>query len=318
MNFSSNSNGYYKRKNAKKRVYIIISVLIMILAAATVIFYCESAKVPTGTGVQATPTPDVVTSADLTEPTASPEVTITPVPTASPDIAQEVSTGEQAIVSTPEPTFQPDLLKVVRNKDGVKTAYLTFDDGPTKSITPKVLDVLRRYNVKATFFMVGTLIESNPDMARRVYEEGHLLANHSYAHEYKELYATSEAFIAEIQKTEQLIKNITCEDEVFRLFRYPGGSYNAGTWGENKQIYKNVLADMGYYYCDWNSLNGDAEGGEKTPEELVAEVVKSSEGKEDIVILMHDAATKKNTVESLPAVIEYLMSQGYTFARLDA
>jgi len=315
VNFSNNTSGYYGRRR-KKQICVIVSAVILILAAVGVIIYCESCRpVPADSLEMATPAPTM--AADLTEPVA------TVVPTQMPGDVQTSAGFEGGYTAevTPEPTpevFEADLLKVVRNGDGVKTAYLTFDDGPTKSITPQILDVLRRYNVKATFFMLGTLIESNPDMARRVYEEGHLLANHSYAHDYSDLYATSEGFISEVQKTEQLIKNITGEEEIFRLFRYPGGSYNAGYWGENKQIYKQVLADMGYYYCDWNCLNGDAERLDVTAPELVEKVKSSSAGKEDIVILMHDAATKQNTVDSLGEIIEYLMSCGYTFARLDA
>jgi len=82
------------------------------------------------------------------------------------------------------PEKHTDMLLDLDNSDGVKTAYLTFDDGPNNSVTVQVLDVLRRYNIKATFFMVGTLIEKNPQVARRIYDEGHCLANHSYSHNY--------------------------------------------------------------------------------------------------------------------------------------
>lgn len=306
MYYTNNSGSYYKKRKNKNVLRIVIAVTAVALIAGGIFAWSRySGKSDsTATLVQATPSPAPVTAVDLTEPSASP---------ASP--ADAVVTGAAEV--TPMPTFQPDLLKDVRNKDGVKTAYLTFDDGPTNSITPKILDTLRRYNIKATFFQVGTLIESNPDMARRVYEEGHLLANHSYAHNYSELYATKDSFISEIQKTEALIKGVTGEDEIFKLFRYPGGSYNAGTWGANKQIYKNVLAEMGYKYCDWNSLNGDAEGGKKTAPQLVEGVKNSSADKEDIVVLMHDAAAKKTTAEALPEIIEYLLSQGYEFKRLD-
>lgn len=293
----SNFNNYRQKKKIRKIIPAIIIVVIIAVVIALIVksYSAKQASVE----VTETPSPTVQTAADLTTPTAvptdaeaAPEVT----PTAAPDA---------------------DLLKSVRKSDGVKTAYLTFDDGPTKSITPQVLDILRRYNVKATFFEVGSLIESNPDMARRVYEEGHLLANHSYAHNYKDLYATPEAFMAEIEKTYALIQQITCDENYFKLFRFPGGSYNAGTWGAKKQEYKTLLRDNGFYYCDWNALNGDAEGGKKTADQLVQGVITSSKDKEDVVILMHDAATKQTTVDALPKVIEYLMSQGYEFRRLD-
>lgn len=234
-------------------------------------------------------------------------------PSASPTISPEVA---NSVVFPQEPEKPTDVLEGLRMDDGQKIAYLTFDDGPTLTITPQILDILRRYNVKATFFQVGSLIEANPDMARRVHSEGHLLANHSYTHNYSKVYATEEAFMTEVDQTQQLIEDITGNAEYPRIFRFPGGSYDAGTWGENKQKYKETLATKDFRFCDWNALNGDAEGGSKTAEQLL-ERVKKTATKEDVVILMHDAATKKTTVEALPGIIEYLMSQGYTFKRLD-
>lgn len=307
MFYGNNSNRYYARKNSAKKVRVIISVLVIVILTAAVVTYCEFNKHGTDASVSAVPSATPTTAVDLTEPTAESSDFSTPVP--------QVPTS--ADFQEPAPSFEPDLLKKVRNKDGIKTAYLTFDDGPTKSVTPKILDTLRRYNIKATFFEVGSLIESNPDMARRVYEEGHLIANHSYAHNYSALYAQQEDFISEVTKTEQLIKNITCEENIFKLFRYPGGSYDAGTWGHKKQLYKQVLADMGYYYCDWNALNADAEGGVKTAAQLVESVKQTTQGKEDVVILMHDAAAKKETAAALADIVEYLISQGYEFKRLD-
>lgn len=199
-----------------------------------------------------------------------------------------------------------------------KVCYLTFDDGPNNSITPQVLDVLRRYDVKATFFMVGTLIESNSDMARRVYEEGHLLANHSYSHNYKNIYASTESFMTEIEKTEDLIKDVLdSEDEYFPLVRFPGGSYNAGSYKEVKQTIKERLNEESFYYCDWNSLNGDAEGAKKDADGLFEYFKKNTNTEKTAVVLMHDTVTKQATVDCLPRLIEYMRSKGYVFLRLD-
>ena len=215
------------------------------------------------------------------------------------------------------PETVTDLLTAINKPDGVKTCYLTFDDGPTNSITPRILDTLRRYNVKATFFTVGSLLEANPDMARREYEEGHFLANHSYAHNYSNLYADETAFMNEINQTFTLIKGIVGKENYPKIFRFPGGGYNAGKYGEAKQRYKEVLKNNEIRYCDWNALNGDAEGGTPSAEQLVERVKKTTNGKEDVVILMHDAATKATTADALPQVIEYLMGEGYSFKTLD-
>ena len=103
------------------------------------------------------------------------------------------------------PDVTADLLVAINKPDGFKTCYLTFDDGPTKSVTTRVLDILREYDAKATFFTVGTLLEANPDTARRIYEEGHFIANHSYSHDYSDIYASNDSFMNEINKTSELI-----------------------------------------------------------------------------------------------------------------
>ncbi len=225
-------------------------------------------------------------------------------------------TAEKAY-NIPAASEENDLLKIATSVEDAeqKVCYLTFDDGPTEEVTPQVLDVLKKYNIKATFFMLGKMLNVNRELGKRVYDEGHLLANHSYFHVYEDLYATSDGFIAEIEKTQQLIKDVTGE-EPFKLIRFPGGGHNAGSYGEQKQEYKNVLKEKGYYFADWNCLNGDAEAALRSPEQLLQRVKETAVGK-NIIVLMHDAATKTTTPEALGSIIEYLKGQGYKFKRLD-
>ena len=214
-------------------------------------------------------------------------------------------TGETETVSQdiPEPTPRPtpeippassqnDLMQIAKDAQGreEKACYLTFDDGPTE-VTNRVLDVLKEHNVKATFFMLGRMIEANPGIAKRVYDEGHLLANHTYSHTYKDLYATPESFMGEVEKTTDLIRNITGE-EPFKLIRFPGGGQNVGNYGEQKQQYKLLLREKGYYFADWNALNGDAEvSGTRTPDQLLSRI-RETATQPNIVVLMHDAKAK--------------------------
>lgn len=199
-----------------------------------------------------------------------------------------------------------------------KHVYLTFDDGPNDSITPQILDVLRRYNVKATFFMVGKYIEKTPYMCTRVIEEGHLAAPHSYTHDYATVYASEENFRDEVEKTYQLIvANTPGNVEPFKIFRFPGGSFDTDRYGSVKGTYKNALADMGYYYCDWNSLTGDAEGAAKDAQGLINYFDSTRPNVNNLIILMHDTVNKQSTVDALPTLIEKLISEGYTFSRLD-
>lgn len=223
-----------------------------------------------------------------------------------------------SLVLYPQPAEKTtDILASLPKEDGIKTAYLTFDDGPTTSVTPAILDILRRYDIKATFFMVGSLIEKNPGVAYRVYSEGHTLANHSYRHNYSYLYENEENFMSEINTTYSLICDITGDKNYPKIFRFPGGGYNAGSHGAAKQVYKETLAREGFRYCDWNCLNGDAEYKSPTVDTLLNRIKSSSKGKEDLVILMHDAAAKKINIQALPVIIDYLLSEGYTFSTLD-
>ena len=319
-----------RKKQMMRRRMIFFSVIILIVIIVSIVF---AVKHNSSQENGPAPAPPTITAAppasDAPQTSGEPEGSDNPQDSGAPQSPKPSATAEPApsptvdpalasqVVFPPKPEKPADILKGLNMDDGEKVAYLTFDDGPTLTVTPKILDTLRRYNVKATFFQVGSLIEENLDMARRVYDEGHLLANHSYAHNYSKLYATEDAFITEVEKTNQLIQKVSGNENYPKVFRFPGGGYNAGTWGANKQKYKEVLADKGVRYCDWNALNGDAEGGgNKTAAQLV-ERVKNTAKKEDIVILMHDAAAKKTTAEALPAVIEYLISQGYSFKRLD-
>ena len=179
--------------------------------------------------------------------------------------------------------------------------------------------MLRRYNVKATFFEVGSLIQANPDMARRVYEEGHLIANHSNGHNYAKLYVSTDTFMNEVNECYEAIKDVTGEAEPFKLVRFPGGSYNsdADSYSPVKQQCKQTLAEYGFYYCDWNALTGDAEGRTKNAQQLLDYMIDNMYEDDNVVVLMHDAATKQATVDALPLVIQYFIDNGYTFHRLD-
>jgi peptidoglycan/xylan/chitin deacetylase (PgdA/CDA1 family) len=203
-------------------------------------------------------------------------------------------------------------------KDGVKNAYLTFDDGPTKKITPQVLDILKSYNIKASFFVMGDMVDKSPELLKRAYEDGHAICIHSYSHDYKKLYNSQDFFKADLELSVNTLKKYLGEDFSTRVYRFPGGSS-----GKDKEIYRQLLKDAGYHSLDWNALNGDAEtikkNGEKTTrnaEELVARLKESiiqTGNPEDIVVLMHDASSKQATADSLPEVIEYLKSQGFNF-----
>ena len=286
-----------KRIRAAILLVALIAVIVLIVLAVNAISGDKSEPVSGG-------------ETDVIEATAAPDSSAAPAePTPLP--------ANTASLNIPPASEENDLIQIIADANQTKRCYLTFDDGPTENITPQILDILRRYNIKGTFFEVGSMIEANPDMARRVYEEGHLIANHSSGHNYDKVYASTDAFITEVNDCFNIIKGVMDGEEPFPLFRFPGGSYNAGDHAEIKQDCKQVLAQNGIYYCDWNCLNGDAEGRAKNGQELYEYFVNTSEGYNNLIVLMHDAATKQETVNGLPLMIDYLIEQGYTFHRLD-
>lgn len=208
------------------------------------------------------------------------------------------------------PKYRAEYVQAYRGYEGEKTAYLTFDDGPTANITPQILDVLKEKDVKASFFVLGSMVEKNPEMAKRIAREGHILANHSYSHVYQNIYASVQNLLEEIQKTEEIIVNTVGEESYTRVFRFPGGSF------EKKAEMKEALLEIDYVYVDWNALNGDAEGHDISVQKQLENLKNTTEGKNSAVILMHDAPGKQTTAEALPQLIDYLKEMGYTFRTL--
>lgn len=204
--------------------------------------------------------------------------------------------------------------------DGKKVVYLTFDDGPSTTNTPEILDILDKYNVKATFFVLGQSIESNEE-ARKILKEqvkrGHAIANHTYSHDYSYLYPNGtmnvDNIVSDIEKNNDLLKEALGKDFYTRVIRFPGGYWS---WNGRESM-RDKMIEKGYCNIDWNALNEDAEGKIKNAEELFQvtkdNIERLGEDADSIVILMHDTYGKEETVKALPQVIEYLQAKGYEF-----
>ncbi len=194
---------------------------------------------------------------------------------------------------------------------GEKSVYLTFDDGPSKTVTPLILDLLKKENIKATFFVLGSRVELNPSIVRREYEEGHFIANHGYSHMYAKIYSSTNDVLDEYNKTKQAIINAVGVEYDGHLFRFPGGS-TGGKYHSLKKEAKLLLNENQIGYIDWNALSSDAAGA-KTKEALLENIKQTVGEKKTVVILMHDAGDKILTYEVLPEVIQYLKEKGYNF-----
>lgn len=193
-----------------------------------------------------------------------------------------------------------------------KRIFLTFDDGPTKAVTPYILDLLKEENVKANFFVLGLRVEQNPELVKREFDEGHFIGNHSYSHKYDKIYSSIDSLIEEYDKTNNLIKNATQNQNYNSIvFRFPGG-LAGGKYNNIKHEAAQRLKEKGIANVDWNALTKDAEGA-KTKEDLMNNFIETSKNKTSIVLLMHDAFDKILTYEVLPEIIKYCKDNGYEF-----
>lgn len=195
-----------------------------------------------------------------------------------------------------------------------KTAYLTFDDGPSAN-TGKILDILRSFHAKATFFVTGNSSEGGLALYRRIVNEGHSIGNHTFSHDYSIVYRSVDTFKQDVDKLSSLLEQTTGMRP--DILRFPGGSNNrqARKYGDI-HIMDKVVAEMekeGYGIFDWNVSSTDAARTVQNREEIVEAVVQGAAGKKTIVVLMHDSELKTTTVEALPEIILKLQEQGFYF-----
>lgn len=190
------------------------------------------------------------------------------------------------------------------SKAADKVVYLTFDDGPSKW-TDDVLDILKKADVPATFFLLGEQAKRFPEIVNRINEAGHSIGNHTYNHKYDELYSSFGVFWSQIKETEEVLRNITGTRTP--LVRAPGGTY-----GHFDANYFKLLEQGGYKVFDWNLDSGDSKRKGVPASEIVKNVI-SAKQRNSMNILMHDGAGHEETVKALPKIIEYYKSLGYEF-----
>lgn len=204
----------------------------------------------------------------------------------------------------PAGTLEPD--------QDEKVVYLTFDDGPSEN-TQRILDILKEYNVKATFFITGAN-EEYRCLIKKAYEEGHTIGLHTYSHDYSDVYASEEAYFKDLEKVGK-----TAEEQIGfvpYLIRFPGGSSNVVSAKYSQGIMSRLtekVQEKGYQYYDWNVDSGD--GGGADIEEIKNRSV--TDRYSHVAILFHDSQTKTATVDALPVIIDYYREHGYEFRAID-
>lgn len=175
------------------------------------------------------------------------------------------------------------------------------------------MDILKQEKVKATFFVLGSNIETRQDILKRMYEEDHYIANHGYSHVYSQIYSSPQAVLDEYVLCENKIRSaIGVPEYNSYLFRFPGG-LPGGKYEEIKKQARDLLLQNNILNVDWNALNGDSETNDLTVEFELARLSETIQEKNSIVVLMHDAAYKRVTAEALPQIISTLREQGYEF-----
>lgn len=195
--------------------------------------------------------------------------------------------------------------KLLDNKQ--KIIYLTFDDGPSVN-TDKVLEILKKNNIKATFFVIG----QNQDKYKKIVDEGHTIALHTYTHDYKKIYASESAFFEDLYKIRDAVKAKTGIDS--KIIRFAGGSSNHKA---SKNLKMNIIKRLtreGFVYHDWNCDSTDASGNKVPVSKLIANATSCSS--KEINLLMHDSLPKKTTVEALQKIIDYYRAKGYKFEKI--
>ncbi len=190
--------------------------------------------------------------------------------------------------------------------------YLTFDDGPSRSSTPKILKILKKNKVKATFFELKPA-KADYDLTRRIIKEGHALAIHGYSHDYAAIYRNETTYRNNLDKLQKLFYNKF--GEWCTITRFPGGSSNTVSRHYNTGIMSRLVKKLpmwGYTYFDWNVSSSDA-GGAKNSNQVFKSIKSGLQKGRGNVVLMHDFANNYKTIGALQRVIRYGKNHGYKF-----
>lgn len=196
-----------------------------------------------------------------------------------------------------------------------KIIYLTFDDGPSSSITPSLLNILKEEGIKATFFVINHSDSLNY-LIKKEYDEGHTVALHSYTHNYSYIYTSAENYFSDLTAIQNKVNSIIGINS--KIIRFPGGSSNTVSRSYNRGIMTYLareVQNMGFVYFDWNVSSEDA-GGARTESDVYQNVVRNLKYANNIVLL-HDFEGNYKTLNAIRNIIRYGKENGYTFRSLD-
>ena len=220
------------------------------------------------------------------------------------EIVWNEETTEQSIEQTniaEEETAEETPIEEIEENPNLRKVYLTFDDGPS-IYTEEILDILKRYNVKATFFVTGMNMPQYEEYFQRILDDGHTLGIHTYSHVYNDIYSSLEAFQADFYKLRDYIYECTGED--IKIYRFPGGSSNTIVSAEVREQILKWLKEENIQYYDWNVSSGDASSTLLSAEQIADNCINGFTNRTTQMVLLHDSGGKKSTIEALPLIIE--------------
>lgn len=237
-----------------------------------------------GTAASAQSQNTVVTKSDTLSADSDSDQPITESETAAPEIEESGTT--------------------VPISEASRKVYLTFDDGPSM-YTEAILDILDRYGVKATFFVTGKEDEKSQERLKEIVDRGNSLGMHSYSHIYNEVYQSLDSFAADFHKIQDYLYQVTGVESKF--YRFPGGSSNTVS-SVDMEVFADYLHEQGVEFYDWNLSSQDASVQLKSVGEIVQNATSELGEYSTAIILMHDSAAKRTTVEALPIIIENILA----------
>lgn len=204
----------------------------------------------------------------------------------------------------------------VEAKEGEKFVYLTFDDGPSPNNTNRILDILNRNNIKASFFVVGKNAEMYPEIIKKMDKNNMDIYPHCYNHTYRELYSSKENYFNDLQKCQDIINKITGKRVGCTFIRMPGGSDNLVGDKDIIASIRNRLLERGIEYVDWNIDSGDATAVRVATDRIKRNVNSEGYKYKVEVVLMHDLDNKDTTTAALESIINEYKALGYKFKTL--
>lgn len=297
-----------KKRNKIRKTEIIMSTILAVLLIVAVAVFFQKEK-------HAKATEKSVETAGQTKAAGRKETESSKTEGSDAKSSEKQAEEEEQTEKVPDRSnfaVQPGVSVGTTEQSDEKVVYLTLDDGPSDN-TQAVLDILDKYNAKATFFVTGEMPEYK-DMIKVAYDKGHTIGMHTYSHDYAKVYASVDAYFQDLDQIGQMVKEeigyVPC------FIRFPGGSSNTVSKKYTPGIMSTLVQEVqnrGYQYYDWNGSSGD--GSVRTTEELVAQA--TSFDSNNIILLCHDSHGKQTTVEALPQIIEHYQSLGYTFKALD-